>query len=150
MIARWPGRIRSGAVNGLPWSFCDFLPTAAELAGAKAPTGIDGISVAPTLLGSGKQARHEFLYWELPRYDGKTGTFPKETPMQALRMGGWKAVRPKPDGELELYNLQQDIGETTDVAARNPEILGRIEKHLAAARTGPRPQSQPPAEWTLR
>ncbi len=153
MIARWPGRIRAGAVSDFPWAFYDFMPTAAELAGAKTPKGIDGISVVPTLLGSKaagrEQARHEFLYWELPAYDGRTGTFRKGTPMQAGRMGEWKAVRPAPDAPLELYNLKQDIGETTNVASKHPEVLRRIEEFLKTARTEPRPQTQPPSEWTL-
>jgi len=69
--------------------------------------------------------------------------------MQAVRMGEWKAVRPVPDGPLELYNLKQDIGETTDVASKNPRVLKRIEEYLRTARSEPRPQSQPPSEWTL-
>src|SRR5205085_8869768 len=64
MIARWPGKIKAGTVSDQVWAFWDFLPTAADLAGAKAPDGLDGISVAPTLLGRGEQKQHEALYWE--------------------------------------------------------------------------------------
>jgi arylsulfatase A len=147
MIARWPGKIQMGAVSDHQWAFCDFLATAAELAGAEAPSKTDGISVVPALLGGRPQSKHDFLYWELPRYDGKTGQFRREVPMQAVRMGDWKAVRPKPDGPLELYNLKEDIGETKDVAADNPPALARIEDYLKGARTEPRPQSQPEHNW---
>ncbi|MCL5742298.1 MAG: arylsulfatase [Acidobacteria bacterium] len=145
MIVRWPGRIRAGAVSDFPWAFWDVLPTFAALAGVEAPRGIDGISVAPMLTGEGRQQRHEFLYWENPRY--RRGTFLKETPMQAVRMGDWKAVRPRPDGPLELYSLKDDIAETTNVAAKHPEVLAKIEAYLKTARTEPRPQSGPPTDW---
>jgi len=147
MIARWPGRIPAGKTSDFPWAFWDFLPTAAELAGVKPPAEIDGMSVLPALLGK-PQKPHAFLYWELPRYNGKTGEFFKETPMQAVRMGEWKAVRPKPNAPLELYNLKEDIGETKNVAAQNPKVLARIEEYLKTARTEPRPQKdQPRGNW---
>ena len=143
MIARWPGRIRAGATSNLPWYFPDFFPTAAELSGGKLPRGLDGLSVLPTLLGRGGQQRHEFMYWEEPRYDEKTGEFLKGKPPQAVRMGDWKAVRPQPDAPLELYNLKIDIGERTNVAAENPKVMARIEEYLKYARTEPRTQEEP-------
>ncbi len=147
MIARWPGHIAAGSESDLAWSFQDFLPTAVELAGATPPAGIDGLSVVPTLLGEGEQAQHDYLYWELPRYDGATASFPDETPSQGLRMGKWKAVRPEADGKLELYDLEADIGETTDVADGYPDVMARIEQYLAEARVPPRPQDQPEHIW---
>ena len=151
MIARWPGRISAGAVNDLPWYFADFLPTAAELAGVKAPSGLDGMSVVPTLLGAKaaghEQSRHEFMYWELPAYIAATCGFRKELPMQAVRMGEWKAVRPKPGAPLELYNLRQDLGESSNVAAQNPKVMERIEAYLKTARTEPVVQPEPKSEW---
>ena len=68
LIARWPGKIPSGEVSDLVCAFWDFMPTFAELAGAKPPEDVDGISMVPTLLGADKvgreQEKHEFLYWE--------------------------------------------------------------------------------------
>jgi len=151
MLARWPGRIAAGTTSDLAWYFADFLPTAAELAGARAPSGLDGISVTPTLLGAKaaghEQARHEFMYWELPSYEAKTGTFRPVAPLQAVRMGNWKAVRPKFDAPLELYDLARDVGETTNVAAQNPQVMERIEAYLKTARTGPSKQLEPKSEW---
>jgi arylsulfatase A len=152
MIVRWPDRIAAGTVNDLPWYFADFLPTAAELAGVKAPGGLDGMSVVPTLLGEKaaghQQSRHDFMYWELPIYDAATGTFKNEVPAQAVRMGDWKVVRPQANAPLELYNFRQDLGETTNVAAQNPGVMARIETYLKTARTEPLPQREPEnAEW---
>ena len=143
MIARWPGRIRAGSRSDLPWYFADFFPTMAELSGGKLPAGLDGLSVLPTLLGRGAQERHDFMYWELPRYNSKTGEFAKEIPMQAARMGEWKAVRPKPAAPLELYNLKTDVGEQSNIASENPKVMARIEKYLETARIEPRPQKEP-------
>ncbi len=145
-VARWPGRIAPGRVSRHPWYFADFLPTAAEIAGAKPPAGLDGISIVPELTGK-RQRAHEFMYWELPRHNAKTGEFRKEIPVQAVRMGEWKAVRPAPDGRLELYNLASDPGETRDLAGEETRVLARIEKYLRTARTEPRPQSQPPHDF---
>jgi arylsulfatase A-like enzyme len=143
MIARWPGHIKAGSRSDFPWYFADWFATAAALSGGKLPSGLDGLSVLPTLTGKGSQQPHDFLYWELPRYIAKTGDFVKELPPQAARMGDWKAVRPKPEGPVELYNLKTDIGETTNLAADNPKILERLEKYLETAHVQPRQQKEP-------
>jgi arylsulfatase A-like enzyme len=142
MIVRWPGRVAAGKTSDFAWMFEDALPTLAEVAGVRAPAGIDGMSVLPTLLGK-QQPPHEFLYWELPRYMSKTGEFQKELPMQAVRMGEWKAVRPKPNAPLELYNLKSDRGEQNNLAAKETQVMARIEKYLATARTEPLKQTDP-------
>ncbi len=133
MIARWPGRIPAGTISDQVWAFWDFLPTAAELAGAVPPAGIDGISVLPTLLGQRPARAHEFLYWEFHERGSK----------QAVRMGDWKAIRLQPGAPLALYNLRSDLGETNDVAAGQPEVVRRIEDYLETARTESK-------EWPLR
>ena len=130
LIARWPGRIAPGSVTTHICAFWDFLPTAAELAGLEPPENIDGISIAATLLGKPKkQKKHEMLYWEFHERGGK----------QALRMGKWKAVRlnwrKNPDGPLELYNLEKDLGENFNVADKHPDVIAAIEACLKTART---------------
>jgi arylsulfatase len=147
MVVRWPGRIKPRSTTDHACGFFDMMVTFAELTGISAPAGTDGISFAPTLLGKGRQRRHEHMYWELPRYNAQNGEFRKETPMQAVRMAEWKAVRPQPDGALELYNLKTDPYEQRDVAGQNPKVLGRIEAYLTNARTEPRPQTQPPHDF---
>jgi hypothetical protein len=56
-------------------------------------------------------------------------------------------VRPKPDGALELYNLDSDAGEKTNVASEHPAVMAKIGSYLKVARTEPRPQKQPPHPW---
>jgi arylsulfatase A-like enzyme len=124
MVVRWPGKIQPGTESDQVWAFWDFLPTAAELAGTTSPENIDGISMVPALLRK-EQKDHEFLYWEF--FEGGYH--------QAVRMGAWKAVRNGKDTPLELYNLDEDIGETNNVAADHPEIVEKIEEYLKTART---------------
>jgi arylsulfatase A-like enzyme len=124
MIVRWPGKVPAGASSDQVWAFWDFLPTAAEIAGAASPAGIDGISMLPALLGKA-QTDHEYLYWE----------FYERAFKQAARMGPWKGVRTKPGQALELYNLDRDIGEADDIAGTHPEVVAIIEKIFKTART---------------
>jgi arylsulfatase A-like enzyme len=125
MIVRWPGHIKPGTVSDQVWAFWDSLPTAAELAQAKVPPHLDGISMVPTLLGKQEQKQHDFLYWE----------FHERGFQQAARGGDWKALRRKPGGPLELYDLKSDVGETTNVADKHPEVVARFESYLKGART---------------
>jgi arylsulfatase A-like enzyme len=125
LIVRWPGKITAGTLNNQPWAFWDFLPTAAEIAQAKVPGKLDGISMLPALLGQPQTNRHEFLYWE----------FHERGFQQAVRMGDWKAVPPQADAGLELYNLAADPGEKQNVASQHPEIVARIQAYLKGART---------------
>jgi arylsulfatase A-like enzyme len=124
MIVRWPGKVKAGVVSDQAWAFWDFLPTAAEIAGAKAPEGLDGVSMLPALLGKEVKGR-EFLYWE----------FHERGFDQAVRMGDWKAVRKGVHGPLELYDLKSDLGEKDNVAAQHADVVAKIEEYLKTART---------------
>lgn len=146
MIVRWPGKVKAGAVSGVPWAFWDFAPTAAAIAGAPPQKGIDGVSVLPLLTGAA-QTPHEFLYWEANLYDQKSRRMRDQRMAQAVRMGEWKAVRPRPGAALELYNLRTDPSEERDVVAANAAVVARIEEYLRTARTAPRPHDTGSMEW---
>jgi arylsulfatase A-like enzyme len=127
-IAWWPGKIQANTESDQPFAFWDFMPTAAELAGIEPPEDIDGISMLPTLLGK-DQKGHEYLYWEFRSRGGK----------QAVRMGKWKGVRlnleENPDAPIEIYNLEEDIGEKNNVASQYPEVVKKIRRIMEEART---------------
>jgi arylsulfatase A-like enzyme len=146
MIARWPSRIAAGKLSHFPWSFHSFLPTAAELAGAAVPAGVTGVSVLPALLGKA-QKPEPWLYWELPTYRAQDGTFAEGAPMQALRMDNWKAVRPKQNAAVELYDLAADVSETRDLAAQRRDVVEKVEAIMREARVAPQKQTQPPHTW---
>lgn len=145
-IVRWPGRIEAGSASAHITAFCDMLPTFAEIAGAQAPKGIDGISILPELTGR-KQPRHEYLYWEHNTYEQKSGKLRDDRLSQAVRMGEWKAVRVKPNAPVELYNLGADTAEAQDLAAKEPAIAKKMEAILRAARTEPRPHNTGSMKW---
>lgn len=122
MIAHWPAGIKSPSVSNHISAFWDFLPTACELAGAETPKDIHGISYAATLTGTGKQAAHDFLYWE----------FHENGTRRALRQGDWKLVQysMEKQGAPELYHLGNDLGEANNLAAQQPERVASMLKLL--------------------
>lgn len=134
-LVRWPGQIAAGSQSARVTGFEDWLPTLLELVGAaqSIPAGLDGISFAPTLRGRPQPPR-PFLYREIPGYGGQ----------QCVRVGDWKAVRqrlnPGPKaklnpGPIELYDLANDPGETTDVAQRHPDVVRQLEALLQQQHT---------------
>ncbi|QDU28999.1 Arylsulfatase [Anatilimnocola aggregata] len=116
-IARWPGKMPAGRVSEHLGYFPDVLPTIAEVTGAKAPAGIDGLSILPELIGESaagrKQATHDYLYWEI---NGWT----------AIRQANWRAVRPRAAQSWELYDLSTDPSESKDLAAAQPAVLAKL------------------------
>jgi arylsulfatase A-like enzyme len=123
-IARWPGVVPAGKVSDEPWAFWDFLPTAAELAGAELPQGFhpDGFSLVEMLKG-GHAPQRDYFYWELHE-----GPF-----IQAVRFGDWKAVRSGTKKALELYDLKTDVGERHNVAAEHLDLVAKAEALMAQA-----------------
>jgi arylsulfatase A len=112
-------------VSDAVFAFWDFLPTCADLAGAEAPAGIDGISFAPVLRGK-PMAGREYLYWE----------FHERGFSQAVRFGNWKGVRnASRKNPIELYDIVKDPGESQNVAAQNAAIVKRIAEIMVSART---------------
>ncbi|MBW3600689.1 MAG: arylsulfatase [Planctomycetes bacterium] len=128
LIVRWPGRVEPGSTSDHVCAFWDILPTLAEVAGARPPENIDGLSLVPTLTGSGEQPEHEYLYWEYARGGGLT---------RAIRRGPWKAIQNRPGGEVELYNLKHDPSETTDVSAKHPDRVERLIQQMNDAHRPP-------------
>jgi arylsulfatase A len=126
-VVRWPGVIRPQSVSEHIGAFWDILPTVTELAGAKIPAHIDGISLAPTLTSKGNQKKHDYLYWEFHEQGGK----------QAVRQGQWKAVRLKaagnPDGIVELYDLSKDPGENVNLTPQFSEKADELRSIMNKA-----------------
>lgn len=125
-IVRWKNHIAPGTQNTRITGFEDWFPTLMDLIDAKSeiPSTIDGISFAPTLFGH-EQPDRPFLYREHNEYGGQ----------QFIRVGKWKAIRqnlnpgkkhPIPPGAIQLYDLEKDPSEMTDVAAQHPDIVEKL------------------------
>jgi arylsulfatase A-like enzyme len=133
MIAWAPGRFPAGATAPHISYFGDVMATLADIAGTDPPTPHDGLSFLPTLRGHPeRQQQHSALYWEY--YGGN--------PLQAVRLGKWKALRRPGSGTIELYNLQRDLSERQNVAVEHPDLIERIERIMAREHT-------PAAHWKL-
>ncbi len=133
----WPGTVPAGSVCKTPAMTIDILPTVAKLIGAKLPKHkIDGKSIVKLIKGTSNESSQEAYYF----YYSKQ--------LQAIRMGKWKLHFPhgyrtmagKPGGkggiptrysqakiELSLFDMEKDMGETTDVKDKYPQVLKKLQ-----------------------
>jgi arylsulfatase len=146
-VMRWPGKIPAGSICREPAMTIDLLPTIAKLASAPLPANpIDGKDIWPLISGQpGAKCPQEAYYF-----------YYANNQLQALTSGRWKLLLPhtyrtmdgKPGGKdglpapyvnkqietPELYDLDADLGETTNVAAQNPAVVQRLLALAAKAR----------------
>ncbi|MCA9139629.1 MAG: sulfatase [Planctomycetales bacterium] len=134
-IVRWPAVIQPGSVNATPIHVVDWFPTLCAAAGIESDLSTDGVDLKPVFQGNPIPERA--LLWYLPLYDLRWAS----TPSAAIRRGDWKLIEYFGDWydaqqnyhagrHTELYNLRQDIGETTDLAAKFPEQTERLRTEL--------------------
>jgi arylsulfatase A len=140
-IMRWPGKIPPGSVCREPAMTIDILPTLAKLAGAPLPKSkIDGLDIWPLISarpGAKSPQEAYYFYWNRALQAVRSGKwklyFPHSYPSLGGKPGG-SAGNPVPYVQrktgLTLYDLRNDVGETTNVAAQHPDVVERL-KHLA-------------------
>lgn len=128
MIAWWPGTIRSNQVSTHVGYSGDWFATAAELAQAAVPDNLDSVSFVPELIGnSDAQQEHEYLYWEFHE---------RGFSQAVLYQGRWKGIRERsPDAVVQLFDLDNDIGEQHDVSEQHPELTTLLDNWLKSARS---------------
>lgn len=115
-VVRWKDKILPGTKCDVPCAFWDVLPTFAELAGAKTPQGIDGVSFVPLLFGNDITSfKNRPLYWEFYEQGFK----------QALRIDNWKLVNIYGNAP-ELYDLNNDKGENNNLAQTYPDKCAEL------------------------
>ncbi|GAB2554120.1 arylsulfatase [Spirosoma areae] len=139
MIAWAPGRVPAAKVSDDIWANWDISPTFCALTGTGPPTRIDGVDMG-RLLGrpaSPALLKDRYLFWQ----------FDEGELRQAVLQGDWKLIRLKKQSQperLELYNLQSDIGEATNLAQTNPEKLNTLLTLMKQAQT---PAEHPLFNW---
>ncbi len=128
MIVRWPGVTRPGRVCGTPVTSTDLYPTILEMAGLplRPEQHADGLGLAGLLRGN-EEIDRDTLYWHYPHYH-------QTTPAGAIRHGRYKLIEYFEDGRMELYDLRNDVGETTDLAERMPSKVREMHTRLAVWR----------------
>ena len=129
-VVRWPGHVPAGRVSDAIFSTLDFMPTFATLAGYDVPTDriIDGTDQTELLLGKSELGAREDYYYFC------------QNELHGVRMGKWKLlladrekfygyVDDKGSGQIELYDLDADIGETKNLAKQHPDIVQQMVQH---------------------
>jgi len=130
LIVKYPPLIKPGSVCSEPAISYDFYPTFVELAGGSLPENqtIDGLSLVPVLANPVAKLKRDALYWHYPHYH-------HDRPASCIRERDWKLIEYLDNtGEVQLYNLAQDIGETKNLAGKYKERVADLKKKLEAWR----------------
>ncbi len=131
-ILKWPGKIEEGQVYTEPVMSFDLYPTFCSAAGTSVPAGTisDGVDLIPYLEGMRKGSPHEVLYWKADGFG-------------ALRKGDWKLLVNPTEPFQQLFNLKDDIGESIDLAKKQPALLASLKtEYTAWTNTLPPPARQ--------
>lgn len=130
MIVRWPGVVRANTISETPVISTDFYATIRDAVGLKPQDGEspDGISLVPLL--KGKRLANRDLFWHYPNYAFHKGN----RPGSAVRTGRYKLIERFDDGSVELYDLKDDLSETTNLAEKLPEKAAELKRKLHAWR----------------
>jgi arylsulfatase A-like enzyme len=127
-LVRWPGQIKPGTKSDTPVCSIDVFPTILDAVGIPAPTNpeIDGLSLLPLLKSGGQTAlNRDELIWHFPHYRHAPG------PYSILRKGNWKLIQ-FDEGTSELYDLQNDLSESNNLAKQQPERVQTMQDRLSA------------------
>jgi len=150
LLARWPGTVPAGRVNSGVAASVDLFPTLLELAGQTPHgRGLAGHSMLPTLTQDEAPERPGTLFWE-GHLVGPSSGVPSNWNRFAVRKGRWKLVRDRLDSAPELYDIEADRSETTDLSATRPELVAELEseygdwRHRVADLSADTPPLAPP------
>jgi arylsulfatase A-like enzyme len=123
LLVRWPGVTRAASVVETPVCNIDWFPTICKVVGVNPQGAVDGVDIMPVLRG--KQIAARPFYWHYPHYSPQGGA-----PAGAVRQDNWKLIEFFEDGRLELYNLQEDIGERKNLILREPDRARKMHEML--------------------
>ena len=140
LIVRWPGVTKAGSVCETPVVLTDLMPTFMDAAGidpGKTTGPLDGTSLTKLLRGENQRART--MFWHFPHYTNQGSK-----PAGAVREGDWKILENYETGRAQLFDLSKDAGETTDLAAQEPERVAAMQGKLKAWRASVGAQEMEP------
>lgn len=119
LLMKWSGKISANTTSTMVVDVSDMLPTLCDLAGVLPPTGIDGVSIAPTLLGEGHQRKRDFVIHE-------------SNPDSSIIRGDYKLISKA--SSRELYNLAIDESESNNIVSSNVALADELEALLIGER----------------
>ena len=131
VIVRWPGVAKPGSACNVPVTSTDFYPTCLAAAGLPGHPAQhrDGLDLRPLLEG-GDSLDREGLFWHYPHYN----SHPSSVPSSVIRKGDWKLIQTFDPEGFELYNLRDDLGETTNVINTETAKADELKRDLEAWR----------------
>ncbi|MCA9248119.1 MAG: sulfatase [Planctomycetales bacterium] len=146
LVVRWPGHVRPATTSDAIVHGCDLLPTFCQAAGARLPaTSLDGRSLLSVFTGQQAAVRGvEPLVWHFPYYHPERGfdgapraigvadfVTSQTRPHSAIRSGKWKLLHFYEHDAIELYDLESDTAEQTNLATLHPSVARELDKQLA-------------------
>ena len=166
MIACWPDKLEKGGKYKKNVSSMDIMPTCLTAAGIEVPGNLDGKDLLPYLTGETQNKPHEYLFWAGPRLyhwsadnagfwsqyykwitfksDKKASKKKKKGPASwTVLAGKWMLQADAEEEKFELFNIEKDPGETTDVSVQHPDVV----KRLSAAFADWIKDKTPPQKW---
>ena len=131
LIVKWPGVTQPGTVIHEPVTSSDLYPTCLAAAGLplRPNQHRDGLSLLPLFRGETALGR-EAIFWHFPHYNRHPSSFPSSV----IRRGPWKLIETFDPEGLELYNLEKDLSETDNLAAKRPDLTRQLHQRLQAWR----------------
>ena len=139
LIVKWPGVTRPGSICRENVIGVDVYPTLLDISGTEPPANynLDGVSLTPLLRDPDAALNRDAIYWHFPCYlqpYSKSQGLWRTTPAGAIRRGDWKLIEFFEDGQLELYNIAQDIGETRNLSQSRPDKVQELHAAMLAWR----------------
>jgi uncharacterized sulfatase len=147
LIVKWPKKIKPGTLSDQLVTSVDFFPTFLDITGLNQPKNqiLDGKSIVPELMGYSYDFGRS-LFWHYPVYH-------HSVPASAVRKGKWKLIEFLDDNHVELYNLNNDIGEEKNLASLNITKVTELKGELNRWRinvSAPMPMPNPSFNDSLR
>ncbi len=137
LIARWPGIVKPGTTCDVPAIHVDIHPTFLDAAAGKkiGEQPFDGESLVPLLRDGQAHLKREAIYQHFPGYLGAGKDSWRTTPVGLIQIGDWKLMNFFEDNRFELYNLREDIGESNNLATKQPDKLEELKTKMMAWRS---------------
>ena len=151
-FVNWPNIVRPGSECDTPITAVDLYPTICEITGGKIHKDheLDGVSLIPLLKGN--KIRERALYWHFPaylqsyqRYNEQPDPLFRARPCGVIRKGKWKLIEYFEDGRTELFDLENDISESKNLAKDRPEMASTLRSSLSDWRN--QIKAPVPTEW---